>query len=236
MNSSYRENSLSARDSPCPRRGEGLSLAPFSSLVSHGCSTQLAAAQGSHRCARRASRRQRTQPRSIAAPRTLRRFGTRWDGSPRRRQQQAGSSYQGRSSSHSGPELNRSCRARRAQKHCAVPHVFIGSFYRPRLLRLQPCSVRSTSEVDPRCSPSPPCSSPFCSPHNQNCHLTATLPPPRSRPQLAGQPPARDAAHLPPQRGGGTGKGEREGGGGSCCCPGFPRIKYEQPCCVILNC
>lgn len=23
---------------------------------------------------------------------------------------------------------------------------------------------------------------------------------------------------------------------GSCCCPGFPRIKYEQPCCVILNC
>lgn len=27
-----------------------------------------------------------------------------------------------------------------------------------------------------------------------------------------------------------------EGGGGSCCCPGFPRIKYEQPCCVILNC
>lgn len=29
---------------------------------------------------------------------------------------------------------------------------------------------------------------------------------------------------------------EQEGGGGSCCCPGFPRIKYEQPCCVILNC
>lgn len=29
---------------------------------------------------------------------------------------------------------------------------------------------------------------------------------------------------------------ERERGGGSCCCPGFPRIKYEQPCCVILNC
>lgn len=256
MNSSYRENSLSAGDSlrpPHPSGREGLSPAPSPA------SRPTAAPGGSCGSRRRAHPASGTHaahpspcslpaaPLPLAAPPS--RFGT-WLGE--RGHRGAGSAPRGRSGSHGGTELSYTWTAHCSRKHRAACPVLSSrvSTNHGRWFAAALCPEHKWHQS--RHLPPPPPYSPQPHPHGdrpailqQPSHRrgaagaeAAPSAPPGSW-GLLGQPPAPSTRLLPPRRDrrrrGRQGR-EREGGGGSCCCPGFPRIKYEQPCCVILNC
>lgn len=123
MNSSYRENSLSAGDSlrsHCPSGREGLSLVP--SPASRP-TTAPHSSCCSHHCAHHASG---TQPTQAPAPSLQHRcilqplqadLGPGWRSMDTEGQ---GALHRGRSSSHGGPELSYIWTAQCNQKHCTA--------------------------------------------------------------------------------------------------------------------
>lgn len=244
MNSSYRENSLSAGDSlrshhPSTREG----LSPVPSPASHPTAapttvppTQAPAPSRQHRCI----------SQSLQAD-----LGPGWRSTGAAEQ---GVLHQGRSSSHGGAELSDAGRhsANQVQSTAVCAPCFHPEFLLTTAGGLQPRSVQNTSEVNPCISPRHLCTAPGpilagadvpsysnASTTKERLVLNLHPPPPWQAVGSRGSPWPTTPGCFPPrdrrQQHGQQGQ-EREGGGGSCCCPGFPRIKYEQPCCVILNC
>lgn len=224
MNSSYRENSLSAGNSSgSQRQGKALPVPP---LASH----PTAAPPLFHH------RPEPPLPGCISQPLGA---GPGAEGAVL----QGTSARPGQEQQPRRPELSHGWAAQGKGKHCSACPVLSSRAPNHGWCSAATLCPQHEWSQTPHLPPSPP-SSCWPRPHRDRsatfshaCRATAAGAPTAPHPVLGAQGSPAPGCCLPREAREVQQRGRQEGGRrGPCCCPGFPRIKYEQPCCVILNC